>query len=537
MIRKKTGNGQDIDHYAGVVDPVTVNRLRRLVGNATYSRSRTWSEALDPRRDIDDECGLPKTEEITVTLLRQLYDREALAARVVEVLPLESWQSAPEVYESEDEAVKTPFEQAWQGLGRSLAGVSWFEDEAGSPIWEVLSRADVLSGIGRYGVILLGIDDGKELCEPLAGLDKHGMPTASVERRELLSLHVLDESLAPIIEYESDRHSRRYQQPTRYNLTLSDPLYSTGGGSGLDTGTQEVHWSRVIHVVDNVMSSVVFGTPRLQSVLNNIYGLRKLYNSSPEMYWKGAFPGIFFTTHPQLGADAKINASELRTETEQMWNGLQRFMALNGMDVKALSPTVSDPTQQINAQIDAVCIRIGCPRRVFMGSERGELASTQDKVTWNGRLARRRSMHITPQIVVPFIDRLIAVGVLPKPQSYSVDWSLLNVLTQQEKTQIALQRTQAFGAYMVNQLENFIAPLDYLTRIHDFTAEEAQEIIDGQIAEQAAEDEQEQMVAQLSEQEMLAQLQEEEDGEAPTDAGESALHEVLNEDELLGTSK
>src|SRR5690606_42007529 len=57
----------------------------------------------------------------------------------------------------------TPFEMAWDQLGRSLKNNSWHQDEEGNIIWEALARADTLSGIGHYGVILLGIDDGKEL--------------------------------------------------------------------------------------------------------------------------------------------------------------------------------------------------------------------------------------------------------------------------------------------------------------------------------------------------------------------------------------
>ena len=41
--------------------------------------------------------------------------------------------------------------------------------------------------------------------------------------------------------------------------------------------------------------------------------------------------------------------------------------------------------------------------------------ATQDDADWNGRVAHRQNGHLTPRLIVPLIDRLIALGVLPKP--------------------------------------------------------------------------------------------------------------------------
>ena len=40
-------------------------------------------------------------------------------------------------------------------------------------------------------------------------------------------------------------------------------------------------------------------------------------------------------------------------------------------------------TPFIEVHLQAICIKIPCPKRVFMGSERGELASAQDDSQWN----------------------------------------------------------------------------------------------------------------------------------------------------------
>jgi len=209
------------------------------------------------------------------------------------------------------------------------------------------------------------------------------------------------------------------------------------------------------------------------------------------MYWRGAFPGFALETHPQLGGDVSIDKTVLRDEMENYMNGLQRYMALMGMSAKSLAPQVVDPSPQINIQLDAICIRLGIPKRIFVGSERGELASSQDAGTWNGRLRYRQHNYITPRIIVPFCDRLIQMGVLPKPTGYSVVWPDLDSLTDEEQANIASKRTEAMAKYVGGDVEALMTPMDYLTRILGLTAEAAMDVLDNSMAAITEEDEEE----------------------------------------------
>jgi hypothetical protein len=439
-----------------------------LVGNVLMSRQELVKAFLDPRRDIDDECGYPKTNGITGDKYRMLYDREPVAARVVEVMPRESWQTQPSVFESEDAETETPFEVAWRELDNNLRGESWYHDEEGSPIWEHLRRTDELSGIGKYGVLLLGFDDGQQFIRP-------------VERREgmkLLYLRSFDEALAEVARYEDDIKSPRFGQPTEYNITFNDPRDQSQSGVGLPLSTMPVHWSRVVHIADNLGSSEIFGTPRMQPVYNRLWDLRKLYGGSAEMYWRGAFPGLALETHPQLGGDVALDKSSIRDEMENYMTGLQRYLALMGMTAKSLAPQVVDPSPQIDVQITAICIKLGIPKRIFMGSERGELSSSQDAGTWNARIRDRQRSYLTPRIIVPFVDRMIATGVLPEPESYSVVWPDLESLTEEEQAIVAVRRTEAMAKYVGGSVESLMTPMDYFTRVLGLTSEAAEAVLE-----------------------------------------------------------
>lgn len=480
-------------------------QLRELTTNAITTRADLWRNffsQLDRRRSIEDECGYPR--EVSVETYQNLYDREPIPARVVEVLPLECWQVQPQVYEKEAGDKATAFEAAWDALGRSLRGErSYYQDEAGSPVWEYLKRLDVLSGVGHYGVLLLGLDDGLPLSQPVRGWQEQGSEpadrdpkaapppsangvlrpyrlttnAAQTKGRKLTFLRVFPETLAPILRFETNPLSPRYGQPTAYQLTLGD-AGTSATGYGVPLGTYEVHWSRVIHVADGRQSSEVFGAPRMRPVLHRLLDLRKLYGGSAEMYWKGAFPGFAWETQPQLGGDVDVDQNAMRDSMEAYFNGLQRYLLGTGMSIKSLAPQVVDPTAQISIQLQAICIKIGIPQRVFMGSERGELASGQDDKAWNDRLRERQVNYVTPRVVVPVVDRLIAAGVLPEPDGYSVEWPDLTSKSDQEKAAVAQAKTTAISTYVQSGADALMAPVDFLTRVLDFDEEEANAILE-----------------------------------------------------------
>lgn len=472
-----------------------------LLINATMDRKQWMQKLLDPRRDIDAECGFAGT--VTIDMYRKMYDRDGLAHRVVSFWPEECWQTVPEVYEDEDEDAETEFEKVWTALDESLRGVtekSYHTDDMSSVLWEYLKRADEISGIGHYGVILLGIDDGKSLREPVDGFDPGTyaegtdaqydqslfdisdatQPTSSPGKKQhkLLFVRVLDESLAQVTRYESRKDNPRYGLPVMYQLTFNDPRQESSGAIGLTTVTESVHYSRVVHIADNLVSSEVVGEPRMKPVWNYLYSAFKISSGSGEMFWKGAFPGYAISTHPQLGGDVAIDIASIREQMQDYENSLQRWLALMGMSVNALAPQVSDPTAHYNLQVKGICIKMGVPERIFMGSERGELASSQDDDTHTKRVKYRQQRYIIPRVIVPFINRLIGMGVLPEPKDgFRVKWDDARPLKPAENADVAQKVTAALAAYISGGVDALIDPLDYLVGFLNIDKETAQQYL------------------------------------------------------------
>jgi hypothetical protein len=504
--------------------PVLNQRMMAAVQmalNQAFTRPRGARTLPDGRRDIDAECGHPQ-QPVDPVVYQDLFDRDAIASRVVKIFPRECWQGQPGVYEDEAADTQSAFEQAWDALGMSLRGEkSKYQDEEGSPLWEYLCRADVLSGIGRYGVILLGLDDGKELSEPVDGVQELGtMPVgkgeprpagaqrykfnnnAAAKTKKLLYVRVFPESLAPVTRWEANEGSPRFGQPVMYQITFNDPRNMTAG-EGQNTGSRAVHWTRVIHVADGLESSEWLGTPRMQHVLNRILDLKKLYGGSAEMYWLGALPGISFETDLANGGQTNIDWASVKDSVEGYINGLKRYMGLDGVTAKTLSPQVVDPGAQIEAQLDAICIEIDVPKRIFVGSERGQLASSQDERAWRNRVKARQAYYITPRIIAPFVDRLVMFGVLPEPKGYSVEWPDNNTQTGQEKATVAVTRATAIDLYTKGASSSIMAPMDFYTREMGYDEEEATAILEA--ATEHADEQQAQEMQQQADQAALQQ--------------------------------
>lgn len=436
--------------------------MRSMVSNEMLTLHReVLNRLLSTQTDIDTACGYPLT--LTINDYKTMFERMGLAKRAVQIWPEECWQSAPRVYETEDPDI-TSFEKEWKEMETKLS------------VFSYLYRADILSGIGEFGVLLLGLDDGKTLNRPVAGINPAtGETTKRAKKSRLLYLRVFDQSVVTVDSVEADVSSPRYGKPKMYSIRTTSQQFKGGALS------HKVHWTRVIHIADNRESSESYGTPRMQALYNNLWDIKKVSGGSGEMFWRGGFPGYAFELTPEATAmGAEIDAESVKEQMLLWSQGLQRWLALTGVTTKSLTPQVADPTGHVEIHLKLVALALGVPYRVLLGSEEAKLASVQDKRTWNNRLARRQNNYLTPLLIRPFVDRLVAIGCLSEPKEYFVVWPDLNAATDDDVAKVALNRTDAFQKYVMGNVAALVPPREYLTRIHKLPPEEVEAILKGQ---------------------------------------------------------
>lgn len=418
-----------------------IAKLASMVANSQSLQREVLRMLLNPGKDINWECGYP--DNILLADYKKMYDREGLGTRIVKLFPEESWAMLPTLYENE-ETENTTFEKEWKDLQERLN------------VFSYLQRVDVLSGIGSYGILLLGLNSGK-LHQP-APMLVDGKAKKSAKKLELMYLRAFDESVITIKEKEKDTSSPRFNSPILYEIKLNE---NTKVG---ELQNIVVHWSRVIHVADNRDSSEIYGIPRMQPVYNRLLDLRKIVAGSGEMFWKGGFPGMAFETHPEAG-DSSLTTDELedlREQFETYQAGLQRYLAITGMTAKSLTPQVADPKGHMEANLRYIAITVGIPLRILLGTEEAKLASSQDVRTWNKRLSKRQKSYIEPMLIKPFVERLQQLQVLSLIEKYNISWPDLNAPSDEEQAEIINKKTDALSKYVLGNVDAMIPPEVFL---------------------------------------------------------------------------
>ena len=416
-------------------------------------------------RDVDKECGYP--DVIVLEDYAKMYERNDIAARVVDLEPDECWKQYPEVYETEEER-ETKFEKAVDKIIRDTR------------LYSYLHRVDKVSGVMQYGVIFLGFDDGLEPKEPAPGFSDNA-PLDTRGDAKLLYTRVMDQASAYISKWETDRTNPRYGQPLTYNLLFGEDV-GTGPMQGTAPASEsvEVHWSRVIHVADNLTTSEIYGQPRMQNVYNRLLGLRKIHGGAEEMFWKGGYPGLSFEVDPKHGEFTEDEKTALKQEVQDYTEGFQRALTTVGISVKSLAPQISSPREVIEASVKAICTTKRVPYRIFVGSESGEKSGTNESETWAERVAFRREMYVTPYIIRPVIDRLIQTGALPRPKAdgeYTIKWTPLARLTEVERAQVGKDLTEALARYSTGGCEALIPLPEFLGKFLGFSLQQVEAIV------------------------------------------------------------
>jgi len=274
---------------------------------------------------------------------------------------------------------------------------------------------------------------------------------------------------AKIDQYVKDVKDERFGLPETYSIAML-----TAGQTSISKTT---HWSRVIHVAEDCLEDNVEGMPRLEPVLNRLQDLELVAGGSAEMFWRGAFPGYGFKQDPSTIMQDK-DIEDLQAEIDEYMHDLKRYVRTKGISIESLAQQVADPSKHFAILVDLIACAVRIPKRILLGSERGELASSQDERAWMQRIDERRREHCEAVILRPFIDRLITVGALPKPvEGYTVDWPDLMAPGDKEIAEIGKIRSEALKAYVEALGADLIVPPDiFLRRILGLSQDDINQI-------------------------------------------------------------
>lgn len=393
---------------------------------STMNQLRTLASAIGPRaalaaamgktfgglRDVAKVLGYKNSIGIEDYRLR--FRRNPIASRVVRALPQATWRGGGEIIEDDTTPTMTPFETQWDELATRLR------------LWRIFWKADVLSGLNRHGGILIGAPGRLD-----SELDGDGDPN------DVVYFKAYADDVLLVNTLEDNTENERFGLPRTYKLKppKEQKIVSLGNFE------REVHWSRVIHVCDELEDDL-YAAPRLECVWDRLDDLDKVTGGGAEAFWLRAHQGMQVDVDKEIELDPeKENA--LDKEVDEYLHAISRVMRTRGTKVTTLGSDTADFKNPVAAIIAQICSGSGIPQRILMGSERGELASTQDRDNWFDQVADRRSQFAHPNEIKQLTDRLITYNFLKEPAKYDTRWSQLKGMDEGQKADLAIKITTA----------------------------------------------------------------------------------------------
>ena len=414
---------EGIRALAGFMRRSLMGRLTSFNGKRNYQQIFGWDDVISAEG------------------MHYMYNRGGIAKRIVDSYPDAIWARPPQIWAKGDDA----WTEEWEA----------FCEKAG--VWTALHKLDKLAGLGHYSVLLLGTDK-PSLEKPLNNA------------KEITFLQPYGETSAKIDQWDKNPTSPTFGRPIMYRiypdsgggLTLSNTNgggLGSGGGSGSAGPTRSsfrVHASRILHVARNTLEDEVYGQPLMAPSWDYLTDLRKVVGSSSESYWLMANRGLQADVDKEMTLGSE-DAAALQDEVQEYMDGFRRFIRTKGVKINELQNDVADPKASFDVLVTLISGTSGIPKRILLGSEAGQLASTQDKGNWAERVEEDRALHVEPHILKPFLAKLITMGIIRKPNgaanSLKVLWPDAYRMSPLERGQTQAQTARSI-ANVVKMLES-----------------------------------------------------------------------------------
>lgn len=337
------------------------------------------------------------------------FMRDGIAHRVCTDPPEQTWREHPILVEGENKAVDemdTPgsLQRQFEELADKL------------DLWAKLEEVDTALAYSRFSILYLGLP---------------GQPDQETMKSKKVAYAIVgDEGNTEVKKFYDKPDDEKFGLPAEYSIKLDDEV------------AQEeisVHPSRVIHFVSDWSDTRAYSVPRLMTMINRFEDLEKVVGSGSEAFYQLILRGMAILakddyTLPAPGSD---EYKKMEDEIDEWYYGFRRFIRLQGVDLENLGAQPVDSKQQFEVIVSYLAGTSNIPQRRLLGSERGELASSQDEANYFGYIDTRRKNFAEPYILRKVVNRFGELGLLTVPKKYTVVWPELFQLNELEKAELA----------------------------------------------------------------------------------------------------
>ena len=359
------------------------------------------------------DFGWPDT--LDFPMLHRMYCRNGLASAAVDKTILKTWQTNPELLQSE-----APRENGIEADIRKR-----FADLR---LWQAFAEADRRSMVGGYAGLIIRYRDSKPFDRPV---DRVGGGLDGIA--EIIPAWA---GQLQVAEWDNDQASENYGKPMMFRFNEVEVSTTQGAQRAF-----QIHPDRVL-----VWSAD--GTVHSRSVLeagyNSLLDAEKVSGAGGEGFYKSA------SGRQVLEADKETNLATMaqsmgttpdglgeamQDQVADFTSGFDKMLFLQGITAKPMQVTLPSPEHFFAGPVSVFAASFLIPVKILLGSQTGERASTEDANDWALTNTARRNNQAIPAIN-QFVQRLEAVGILP-PADWSIKWADLTDATQELKIERA----------------------------------------------------------------------------------------------------
>lgn len=344
------------------------------------------------------------------------YITQDIAKRVIDFPVASTWSDHPTVTGANG------FQKAWDEVVKE------------HDIYASLTRADIFAGLGAFSLLLIGIDDGRDLAEPV-------IPG---RKSRITYLQPYLEASVKITSLEESPQNPRFGLPVMYRIEPSNnPLNNRDQITSKSRTAFNVHYTRVLHLADNCLENIFVGHSRLRHIYNVLDDLLKVTGGSAETYWLTANRGMQVDVDKEMEMD-EDDAANMADEIDEYEHGIRRILRTRGTKVTNLGSDVADPRGVFNVLVALLSSATSIPQRVLIGAEAGQLASQQDRANWANTVQQRVANWGEPMVLKPLIKQLVFMGVVPDPgKKLNIEWPEAFKMSPLERGQTSAQQARS----------------------------------------------------------------------------------------------